>query len=483
VDCGPGNPRLADALSVYRRGAAQAQLVVLSESTPALAAAIVGLEGCLVLAPDDLPRLGAAIARACPEATSEVAPRQVLSGGAADPAAAPDRAEFFDFLSRALAGGSASVTLVVAVVPPGLTDAAARAALEAAGQHPITVSALAPDRIAALVDVGPIDAGQDISLAERLRDELRRRASPVDGGRAVALSLCPPRPSDPNSAAWLARAEQACLDVAAQTEHGYAVLGRMPGIGPSARSVPALIHEALLGDRLALAFQPIVSLRGDAREHYEALIRLPTASAGEMLPGDFLAAAESAGLLPAVDQWVARAALRRLARERGRGRRAHFFVALSGAGLRDGRVAITLCDELPAAGARGDWLTVQLRVRDVIRHPAEARRLVAALRQIRCGIALDRYEHDVSAREAVEQLDFDIVKLSPALTRGAATDQTRWEALYQAVRWLSGRGARTVATAVEDPHALAYLWACGVDYAQGYFLQEPTAEIGYDSAD
>jgi EAL domain-containing protein (putative c-di-GMP-specific phosphodiesterase class I) len=40
-----------------------------------------------------------------------------------------------------------------------------------------------------------------------------------------------------------------------------------------------------------------------------------------------------------------------------------------------------------------------------------------------------------------------------------------------------------VAVGVEDAHALAYLWTAGIDYAQGFFLHEPAAEIGYDDRD
>jgi len=46
---------------------------------------------------------------------------------------------------------------------------------------------------------------------------------------------------------------------------------------------------------------------------------------------------------------------------------------------------------------------------------------------------------------------------------------------------LERRGVRSVATGVEDSRTLAYLWTLGVDYAQGFFLQEPSDAIGYDA--
>ena len=40
----------------------------------------------------------------------------------------------------------------------------------------------------------------------------------------------------------------------------------------------------------------------------------------------------------------------------------------------------------------------------------------------------------------------------------------------------------TIATAVQDPHALTVLWRCGIQYALGYYIQEPSQELSYDSS-
>lgn len=42
------------------------------------------------------------------------------------------------------------------------------------------------------------------------------------------------------------------------------------------------------------------------------------------------------------------------------------------------------------------------------------------------------------------------------------------------------RNILTIAKSVEDANVLAPLWNIGVDYIQGYFLQEPTESLSYD---
>ncbi len=490
IDCGPGNPRLADVLSIFRRGNAGAPLLVVSEPTPQLAQVTEGLETWLTLAPDDVEGLAHALARHCP-APAAAAIAVATSGDRDEEDSQPflDREAFAERLQAVLAADAGSAVLVVvdlAPAPPsGWFAASGLAALETAGAKPSVLALLAPDRLAVLLDPGPADPAIGVELAQRLRAELLQR-SPHGQPQAcssAAVAVCPARPVDADARQWLERAERTCGEVAVRSEHGYAVLSRVSVAAPSPRILPALVQEALAGDRMTLLFQPIVSLRGDAREHYETLIRLPTVAAGEMLPRDFFAAAETAGLMSAVDQWVVRTAVRRLAQEHSRYPRTRFFVAVSAASLRDEQLMATLCSELSVAGARGNWLTLQLRARDVRLHARAASRLVTGLRRIHCGAALDGYEDDVTARELVEALRFDFVKLASTLTQGVGIDQGCLDTLRETVRWLDERGMRSVAIGVEDAHALAYLWTAGIGYAQGFFLHEPSAEIGYgDSA-
>jgi EAL domain-containing protein (putative c-di-GMP-specific phosphodiesterase class I) len=38
----------------------------------------------------------------------------------------------------------------------------------------------------------------------------------------------------------------------------------------------------------------------------------------------------------------------------------------------------------------------------------------------------------------------------------------------------------TIAESVQDPSSLPTIWQFGVEYIQGYFLQEPDAAMSYD---
>lgn len=489
VDCGPGDLRLPEAIGVFRRSGRATPVAVIAEPTPQAQQATAGLEACRLVAPDDL--------RGLANLLRHVAGARHTPGGqagdaadddaGAEPADLADQDGLLEALARVLEEGGAGVaTAVLAVVAVGPEPAAGDAIRlgrwigEALGGAD-RVAWLGGGRFAALLAVR--DPALGVALAHAAREQLvgRLLAGPVAPERpSVAIGMSPPRASDRGQAApWLARTLDACA-VAARTDLGYAVLSTTPVAAPSARDVPGLLKEALGNDRLVLHFQPIVSLRGDARQHYEALVRLPSATAGELLPGDFLGPARASGLISAVDHWVIRAAIRRLARERATNRRIHLFVPLSAESLADGRVLVAICDALRDHQAAGDWLTLQLRLADVLAHRTKARSLIDGLRQIRCRLALDRCDGEAPCRDVLQAIPFDFAKLSPALTRDLHRDTARLERVRGTVADLERRGVRSVATGVEDSQTLAYLWTVGIDYAQGFFLHEPSEDIAYD---
>jgi len=489
IDCGPGNLRLAEAVGIYRRAGSALPLVLLGEQTQALREAVAGLGRFHTLAPDDLAGLAARLRAACGVATPSAGwtPAADAQGAAAPRPRMPvaDRSALLEELHRALVGNAAHAVLAVIRFDLEPADAARfdpAPAIAGAFDSTAAPAALGEGRFGILLALSDPAAGVGVAHAARERLLAWLRGLGPTRQPSVALGLSPPRASDGTDAtAWLQRAVAAC-EVAQRTEHGYAVLDRRPVTIPTAQDLPSLIREALVGDGLLLLFQPVVSLRGDAREHYETLVRLPSPTAGELLPGDFFGAAQTAGLMSALDQWVIRHAIRRLAAERRRNRRIHLFIPLSAQGLADPQLLVTVCDELRDAQASGDWLTFQLRPADVRAHPARTKALVHGLRQIRCSLALDRYDAEPASREVLGAMTVDFAKLPPALVRNLRGAPARQERLVAIVTQLHARGVKSVATGVEDAEGLASLWTAGIDYAQGFFLQEPSEVIAYDAA-
>jgi EAL domain-containing protein (putative c-di-GMP-specific phosphodiesterase class I) len=123
---------------------------------------------------------------------------------------------------------------------------------------------------------------------------------------------------------------------------------------------------------------------------------------------------------------------------------------------------------------------LQFHVDDVRQDLEAAKNLAEGLKKINCNVALDHYPRDGDATALLDALPLDAVRLSPDFMADLASNNKRQARLDEVNKMLQGRGLNTVATAVEDANGLAVLWNTGVNYIQGYFLQEPSNSITYE---
>ena len=245
-------------------------------------------------------------------------------------------------------------------------------------------------------------------------------------------------------------------------------------------AVVKLIDNALANDRFRLKYQPIVSLQGDTRENYSVYLRLIDEAGKELVPDVFLSPARDASRLAEVDRWVVRNAIRELASHRRDGKKIIFYIILSRAGIEDDSMLLWIVDCLREFRAKGSWLVFQFRESDLRSALNPAKELIAGLKKINCRIAINNFSDNDSVDALLKHLDVDIVKLSPELMRGLATEAKQQDRMTDLNRSLQEGGYKTIASSVEDASSLAILWNVGVNYIQGYFLQKPSSTITYD---
>lgn len=241
-----------------------------------------------------------------------------------------------------------------------------------------------------------------------------------------------------------------------------------------------MIDNALANDGFRLKYQPIVSLQGDTRENYSVYLRLVDEQGNELEPEAFMSPAADARRLAEVDRWVVRNAIRELANHRRDGKKIIFYIIISRAGIEDDSMLLWICDCLREFRAKGSWLVFQFREND-LRHAVQpAHDLIAGLKKINCQIAVNNYTGGEPSDNLLKHLEVDVVKLSPDFMQGLATEMGAQDRMGEANKRLQEAGYKTIASGVEDANSLAILWNIGVNYIQGYFLQEPSNTITFE---
>ncbi len=132
-------------------------------------------------------------------------------------------------------------------------------------------------------------------LVKQLADSVAAHEAALVAGAGNLAAAAGPAPAAPETAKTADRAELG----EPEAQERPAASGRFKGLTRS--EIVATIRRAVEANRVDLYLQPIVTLPQRKVRYYEALTRLRSDDGELLAPGDFLGYAESAGLMPMID--------------------------------------------------------------------------------------------------------------------------------------------------------------------------------------
>lgn len=244
-------------------------------------------------------------------------------------------------------------------------------------------------------------------------------------------------------------------------------------------NITAMIQQALENNSFRLLFQPIISLRGDSFEHYEALLRLFSPQGEEIPPVELFNAAKDAGLAEKIDRWVILNSIKLLADHRSKGHNTRLFVHLSSASLQDQTLLPWLSVAMKAARLPSDSLVFQFSEPDAIAYLKPAKAITQGLNELHCKVALTQFGCSLNPFNTLKHLHIDFVKIDSSFSQDLSRAENQ-EALKTLLASLHAQAKLTIVPFVESASVLATLWQAGVNYIQGHYLQGPSQSMDYD---
>lgn len=243
------------------------------------------------------------------------------------------------------------------------------------------------------------------------------------------------------------------------------------------------IRDALAADRFRMVYQPIVNLHARPFECYDVLMRMIDENGKDVLPGEFMPAAEKAGLMTALDRWVIGAAMHTLARQRAHNKDTSFIIKLADDTLRDQTLLPWLAAQLQELKLPGESVIFEIKEACASRNPTVVKQFVDGVKALRCRSVLGQFGADPHSLEHLAMLRVDFVKLAGSFVDKLAGDAKEEMMIKTVVQAAHDMSALTIATFVQEASKMTALWQCNVDYIQGYFLQAPDQDLSYDFTD
>jgi multidomain signaling protein FimX len=245
--------------------------------------------------------------------------------------------------------------------------------------------------------------------------------------------------------------------------------GSKPAIDEADRGWATQIKSALMANRFRLVQQPIASLVGEDRPMFDLLVRMLDEAGDEVLPSEFLAAAERTDLMKNIDRWIVGAAMSFCAAKKPH----RVFVRLSRDSMYDQTLGTWLQQQLKASRVEPSRIVFELTEEMVHEHPREARSLQGLLSALGIEFAVEHFGASGDAAALLHRLPVNYVKIDGALMQGLANDRPLQERVKALVDVAREHGVTTIAERVEDANTMAVLWQLGIEFIQGYFVNSP----------
>ena len=320
------------------------------------------------------------------------------------------------------------------------------------------------------------------TLAEGVRSDIAAHVFKTDKfeSHLAATVLCYPlSPADKAAEA----VDAAVSDVRKLSRAGG---NRVAVMGPAAQAAKIAaddqrrldqIKRALAENRFKLSYQSIASLEGGDHHHYDVLARMLDEAGHEMPASEFIPIAEKFGMIVAIDRWVISRALTVLAKRAGASDTSSLFVRLSEQSIREGDSLFRwLSEQLKQRPLKKDELVISIQETIVETHIAKAKALSQAMRSLGAEVAMDYYGEGGNSVRMLEHISPGFVRFHYSFTKDF-NDAKLQQKFAQLMEVAKQRHIRTIVGQVEDANAMARLWQLGVNYIQGFHVQQPEAVL------
>ena len=229
------------------------------------------------------------------------------------------------------------------------------------------------------------------------------------------------------------------------------------------------IKSALMENRFRLVQQPVASLLGEDKGMFDVLVRMLDEQGTEVLPAEFIAAAERNDLMKNIDRWVIGASMSFAANRKA----SCIFVRVSKDTILDKTVTTWLETQLKSLKIEPKRICIQVTEEMATQYVRQTKELSDALRKLGFRFALEHFGTGRDPLKLLADIGMNFIKVDGSLMQGLSTNQVQQQRVKGLVEAAKRKNVETIAERVEDANTMAVLWQLGIEFIQGYFVNAP----------
>jgi diguanylate cyclase (GGDEF)-like protein/PAS domain S-box-containing protein len=348
---------------------------------------------------------------------------------------------------------------------------------------------IADDEFALLID--GIDEEQQIKLGKSLCESVASHICQA-GDKTLQLTLsmgiCPITEKTTSADQVFERAHIACNEVRANGKNGVGNASKfyVPKLADAGQEqndnlMSEIIGMAIEKEELELKFQPMISLRGESTEYYEACVSMPPDKSGKSITADEIISITNRddNISKKLDKWNIITSLKKLAENRKDGKKTQIFINLTQASIKDSGFPDWLVSAYKAANLPADSLILQFSESDATSYLTHAKSFVDAINQMGGKCCVRNFGCSLDPFKTLTHINVDIVKADESFSTDIQKKNESPDTLKDLLTRINEAGKQSIVPQVENATLLATLWQAGAHYIQGNYVQPPSDKMEF----
>lgn len=234
------------------------------------------------------------------------------------------------------------------------------------------------------------------------------------------------------------------------------------------------LRRALERDEFVVHYQPVIDVRSGRAAGVEALIRWMHPERGLLSPAEFIAVAESSGLIVPIGECVLNRACSEIhALTLPHGEDFRLSVNVSPRQLSNQRFLSDVHGALEKTGFEARLLTLEVTESLFVDDVAGSSGLLDELRGTGVQVAIDDFGTGYSSLQVLRDMPVDILKIDKSFIDHVVSSPESARLVQMILHLATDLGMRTVAEGVEDRSQLEALQKMGCHLIQGYYFSKP----------
>jgi EAL domain-containing protein (putative c-di-GMP-specific phosphodiesterase class I) len=181
-----------------------------------------------------------------------------------------------------------------------------------------------------------------------------------------------------------------------------------------------------------------------------------------------------------IDRWVVAHAIAVIGERERAGRQTTLLVKITPASLQDDTLVRHIGEMLATHQVPGERLVLELPEAKVFTNLRAAEEFREAVAKFGCRLALEQFGAGLNSFQLLTHFDPALVKIDRSFMQDLATNTEHQQRVRDIAEKARASGKQSIAEFVQEASTMTFLFGCGVDYVQGYFLAPPGPEMNYE---